>query len=354
MPVFNLTVPIAVKAMLQRYPPDTLRPGDVLITNDPWLCAGHLFDIAVVTPVFRDGSMVALTATVGHVGDIGGTKDSPARPRDLRRGPADPADVPGTGPGEPNEDLLTLLGRERAQARRRCWATCTPSSPPTSSARTGWSRSWTITGCTTCAHSPPWCRTGPNARCATPSARWPTGCTTRSRRTTRSAPCSATRLKLTVSGDAIELDFAGAPAAAAAGRAELHLVSYTSAHATYPLKCMLSPGVRGNAGCYRPFTVKAPLGSVLNCEKPASVNLRTRVGWYLAPNIFRALSNAAPGQVQAQTGLPHAVNIYGRDPDGAIYADHFFIGRRPGRVGARATARARCCTRHPRPTPRSS
>ena len=55
MPVFNLTLPIAVNAMIERYPPETLEPGDVLVTNDPWLCAGHLFDIAVAVPVFRAG-----------------------------------------------------------------------------------------------------------------------------------------------------------------------------------------------------------------------------------------------------------------------------------------------------------
>ena len=54
--------------------------------------------------------------------------------------------------------------------------------------------------------------------------------------------------------------------------------------------------------------------------------MRTRVGWYIAPNIFRALAEAAPTQVQAQTGLPHAVNIYGRERDGFLYADHFFMG----------------------------
>ena len=58
MPVFNLTLPRAVKALLARYPAETLKPGDVLITNDPWLCAGHLFDIAIVTPVFREARVV--------------------------------------------------------------------------------------------------------------------------------------------------------------------------------------------------------------------------------------------------------------------------------------------------------
>ena len=95
-------------------------------------------------------------------------------------------------------------------------------------------------------------------------------------------------LKITVQGDAIELDFAGAPAQLPQGGLNC-TYSYTAAHATYPMKCILSPQVRSNAGCYRPFTVKAPDGSILNCDKPASVNLRTRVGWYIAPNIFRAL-----------------------------------------------------------------
>ena len=51
MPVFNLTLPRAVKALLKRFPVETLQPGDMLVTNDPWLCAGHLFDIAAVSPV---------------------------------------------------------------------------------------------------------------------------------------------------------------------------------------------------------------------------------------------------------------------------------------------------------------
>jgi 5-oxoprolinase (ATP-hydrolysing) len=136
-------------------------------------------------------------------------------------------------------------------------------------------------------------------------------------------------LKLTVQGDTIELDFAGAPDQLPQGGLNC-TYSYTAAHATYPMKCILSPQVRSNAGCYRPFTVKAPEGSILNCTKPASVNLRTRVGWYIAPNIFRALAGAAPGQVQAATGLPVAINIYGREANGAVYADHFFMGAGQG------------------------
>jgi 5-oxoprolinase (ATP-hydrolysing)/N-methylhydantoinase A len=89
---------------------------------------------------------------------------------------------------------------------------------------------------------------------------------------------------------------------------------------------MLTPTVRGNAGCYRPFTVLAPEGSILNATYPVAVNLRTRTGWYLAPNIFAALAEAAPDAVQSFTGLPVAMNIYGRDGDGRYYSDMLFCG----------------------------
>ena len=32
-----------------------MQPGDHYITNDPWLGTGHLHDLTVVTPAFRDG-----------------------------------------------------------------------------------------------------------------------------------------------------------------------------------------------------------------------------------------------------------------------------------------------------------
>src|SRR5207248_5315026 len=126
-------------------------------------------------------------------------------------------------------------------------------------------------------------------------------------------------------GDTIEVDFEGAPPQLPQGGLNCTL-NYAASHATYTLKCMLTPNVRGNAGCYRAFTVKAPAGSVLNADKPMAVNLRTRTGWYIAPNVFGALAGAAPERVQAATGLPVAVNIYGRDVAGGIYSDHLFMG----------------------------
>ena len=126
-------------------------------------------------------------------------------------------------------------------------------------------------------------------------------------------------------GEAIDVDFAGAPPQQPRGGSNCTF-SYTAAHTVYPLKCILSPGVPSNAGCYRPFRVTAPEGSILNCTKPASVNVRTRTGWYIAPNLFMALADAVPDHVQAFTGLPASITLYGQGPDGRFYSDHLFQG----------------------------
>ncbi len=66
------SVPSAVKGALRKIPADSLRQGDVLITNDPWICAGHLPDVVVMTPVFVRERLMAFTVTVAHHLDMGG------------------------------------------------------------------------------------------------------------------------------------------------------------------------------------------------------------------------------------------------------------------------------------------
>jgi N-methylhydantoinase B len=62
----------AVYHFIDKFPTQTMRPGDVFITNDPWKGTGHLHDFTMVTPVFRQTRLVALFASTSHVVDIGG------------------------------------------------------------------------------------------------------------------------------------------------------------------------------------------------------------------------------------------------------------------------------------------
>lgn len=49
-----------------------LRPGDVLLSNDPFQGGSHLPDVTVVTPVFHGGRLVFFVANRGHHADVGG------------------------------------------------------------------------------------------------------------------------------------------------------------------------------------------------------------------------------------------------------------------------------------------
>src|SRR5262252_203592 len=62
----------SMKHFLAAFPPDKLAPGDVLVTNDPWMTAGQINDITITTPCFKNGQLVALFANTCHSADIGG------------------------------------------------------------------------------------------------------------------------------------------------------------------------------------------------------------------------------------------------------------------------------------------
>jgi 5-oxoprolinase (ATP-hydrolysing) len=332
MPVFNLALPRAVKAMLDAYPAETLVPGDVLVTNDPWLCAGHLFDIAIVTPVFNGSRLIGLTATVAHVADIGGTKNQ-LTTRELYEEGLQIPPMKLCEAGKPNETLFRLI-RENVRTpeqvigdihaimaaneigARRLAEFLQDYAMPDLRALTEVVQSKSEQAMRAAI------RAIPDGVYSGESWTKPVDGELR------------VPVKLTVQGDTIELDFEGAPAQLTQGAFNCTF-NYTASAATYPLKCILTPQVRGNAGCYRPFVIKAPPSSIVNCSKPAPVSSRVRVGWYIAPAIFRALANAMPAMVQGFTGVSSNPRVYGMNTRGQAHSDIFFSG---GGQGASAHA----------------
>jgi len=119
--------------------------------------------------------------------------------------------------------------------------------------------------------------------------------------------------------------------------------NYTHAYTTYPLKCAISPTVPNNEGSFRPITVTAPEGSIVNAKFPCAVGARHLIGHFLSQAIFGALVQAIPGQVIADgsAGLWNT-QFEGEDQDGRIFAYIFFsaggMGARPAMDGLPATA----------------
>lgn len=323
MPVFNLTLPIAVNAMIERFPAQMLSDGDVLVTNDPWLCAGHLFDIAVAVPVFREDRIVAFVGIVGHVSDIGGTKDD-LNAREIYDEGIQIPPMKLFRAGKPNEDLFELL----AENVRRPDQVLGDVHAMVAAGVTGAERikefmeEYGMHDLEALANVVQNRAEGAMRKAV---KELPDGVYDHVVRADGLDAIMTYPIQVTVDGEEIGVDFAGAPPQTDRGGSNCTL-SYTMAHATYPLKCILTPEIPGNAGCYRPMAVTAPLGSIMNCEKPKAVNTRTRTGWYVAPNIFGALAEAAPENVQSFTGLPSSALFYGVGPDGVTYSDHLFQG----------------------------
>src|SRR5712671_7220518 len=102
------TMAEAVVHFLERFPLDTMRPGDHFITNDPWLASGHLHDITVVSPVFRGPRAVALFACCCHQVDIGGLGQG-ADGRSIYEEGLQIPPMKLVKAGELNEDLLSIV-----------------------------------------------------------------------------------------------------------------------------------------------------------------------------------------------------------------------------------------------------
>lgn len=335
MPVFNLTLPRAVKALLKEFPPETLREGDALITNDPWICAGHLFDVAIVTPVFRKGRLVALVGSIAHCSDIGGTRHY----QNVREVYEEGLQIPPMklyDAGVPNRTLFALLERNvRKSAMVLGDVHAQHGANLVARARLlAFLDAYDLDDLADLAYEV-------QARAERAMRDAISGLPDGTYRSRVAFDGVGTPLELGVAihvaGDSLRVEWEAPPQLARGGIN--CTLNYTAAHTVYALKSILTPDIPSNAGCFRPIDVVAPAGSMLNCAYPAAVNLRTHTGWYCAPAVFAALAEVLPNAVQAFTGLPMGAGAYGVDEDGAVFNDHLFQGGGQG-AGARGDGKS--------------
>jgi N-methylhydantoinase B len=110
--------------------------------------------------------------------------------------------------------------------------------------------------------------------------------------------------------------------------------AYTFAMTAYAIRCALLPGLPNNEGMYRPLTVTAPEGSLLNPRFPAAVVSRATTGHYVPVLVFGALHTVIPERVMAGVGSPlWAITQSGVRDDGRPYTNVFFFN---GGMGATA------------------
>ncbi len=331
MPVFNLTMPNVTKKILQQYPAESFKPGDVFITNDPWLCAGHLPDTAIVSPIFHQGRFVGFAGSIANVSDIGGTLDQKRVRESYEEGLFIPICKLYDG-YEPNElvfDLfrwnvraaeMVLIDIEAQVAANEVGSRRIVDFLDEYKLEDLAGLSAAIRGRSESAMR--------RAISALPDGTYANEVETDGLMT----PLKIA-VKITVSGDEMTFDYTGSSPQVDQGGLNCTLI-YTIGHTTYPMACLLTPDVPVNEGCFAPITVEAPEASVVNCEFPASVGARVNTGWFLHGAIFGALADAVPEGIQAGNGLMSSIQAYGSEAGGRVFNAHLFIG---GGRGATST-----------------
>ena len=330
MPVFNMVMPNVVKHLLDKFPREHMQPGDIFLTNDPWLCAGHTPDIAIVTPIFSDRHVIGFVGNIANTSDIGGVLDLRKARDSYEEGILFPLCYLYRA-GVPNQLVFELFEKNvRIPEMVLADLEAQVASNAVGVERTlALLAEYELADLAELSHEV--CQRSEQAM----------------RRAIHELPDGVYRhevytdglgtpLKLaatiTIAGDHIHVDYTGTAPQVDRGGLNCTL-TYTTGHTLFPLKCLLTPTVPSNEGDFAPISLYAPEGSILHCTFPASVSLRVNTGWYLHELIFGALSHILPDRVQAGNGLMSSLRTYGRDMEGRPYNAHLFAGGGRGAGG---------------------
>jgi N-methylhydantoinase B len=286
----------AVKHFLTKFPVETMSDGDHFITNDPWLSSGHLHDVTVVTPTFRDGAIVGLFACCCHQVDIGGLGQGPDGKSVYEEGFAIPI-MYLARKGETNQDLLDLV---RYNVRMPDQVEGDIMSYMASNEAGG-------------RHLNQMLDEFPGTELRDLS----NFILERSRKAVidqigmlangvyknsitvdgYDRPVTL-QAAVEISDDRIVIDYTGSARASNYG---INLVmNYTLAYTCYGIRTMVAPGVPNNAGSLEPIAVTAPEGSILNVVRPAPVSARHIIGQFLPDLVLGCLAKVPGLEVPAE------------------------------------------------------
>lgn len=321
VPSFISTLPQTVKEMLKVFPADELKDGDVLITNDPWLGTGHLPDINIAMPIFLDNELIGFSASVAHSPDIGGRIRSPEAKEIYEEGLRIPISKLLIE-GEQNETLVNIIKqnvRVPDMVMGDIWAQITANNS-TKKGLLELMKEYHLRNIEELAEVIQ--QQSENA-IRKEIKKVPDGVYTYEVDGDGFEDPIKIKMKMEIKDDEVYVDYEGT--SRQVKRALNVVPAYTFAYTVYPIKCVLSPNIPNNEGCFKPIKVKAPKGSILNPDFPASVGARAMTGHLLPPAIFGAFSTVVPNQVQAASGSPlWAVHMAGEDK-GKRYASVFFL-----------------------------
>ncbi|WP_305985578.1 hydantoinase B/oxoprolinase family protein [Roseibium sp. MMSF_3544] len=290
------TMAEAVQHLRAHFAVEDMRPGDIFMTNDPWLASGHLNDFLLMMPVFFKGKVVGYTSCTSHLVDLGGQGMGPEGSDIFDEGLLIPPcklvdegqvnvllmDIVRANSREPiaNEgDIYALIACCEAGAKRLVELM----------------ESYAIDSLTILGnHIIDTSRMGTLAAIADiPSGVYRNELVVDGY--DRPLTLAAT---LTVAEDRLHLDFTGTSGLSPKG---INVpLNYATAYAVFAMRCIIGPDIPNNAGSLAPFTVNGPTDCILNAQRPAPVAMRHTLGQMMPDLVFGCLHQAVPDKVPAE------------------------------------------------------
>ncbi|MEQ8654852.1 MAG: hydantoinase B/oxoprolinase family protein [Kiloniellales bacterium] len=339
IPSFIATMPATIRVFIEEHGLESMREGDVFITNDPWHGSGHLNDASIACPIFRDGRVVAFAGVVSHLPDIGGRLRNPANRELFEEGFQIPP-MRLLRAGEEDATLVRLLRRNVRvpdETLGDVWAmvACVQSlGQRLNGLLDEMEIDLEVFAAEVIARTETAMR---RAIAEAPDGSWryriendgpeelPGGVVT---------IC----VRVTIAGERVTVDYEGS--SPQLPLAINTVLNYTFAYSAYALKALFAPWIPNNEGAFRPIEVRAPEGSILNPRRPAPCGARGMIGHLLPPAIFGALAEALPERVQAAPGSPSNNLQIASLGAGAHYAVNAFLGAGQGASGGQDGASA--------------
>ncbi len=352
LPIHLGSMPDAVSAIVAAF--DDYRDGDVFIHNDPYHGGTHLPDVNVVTPILHEGTLLGFACVRAHWPDIGSaTPGSYGAVTEIYGEGLCLPPIQLYAAGQLNRDVEAIIfanvrtpderrGDMRAQmaanlrACRRLSQLATKYGTETLLGIMQEVMDYSETMMRVLLRDMPDGEASFEDFCDGDGIIEPGA--------TEDAPITV-RLKVTKAGDRLIVDFEGSdPQVAGPMNAPLRV---TASGIFTTVKMVVDPNnmIPPNSGCWRPVTVLAPEGCVVNAQWPAPVVYANHeIGHRVADMLFGALAQIVPARVMAcSQGTSGIFILGGIDPrTGEAYVSFDTVkggfGARPTKDGINSVA----------------
>lgn len=317
LPIHLGSLSFSVKAATDAFAMSELHPGDMVILNDPYLGGTHLNDVTLVAPIFVGGELVGWAANRAHHLDVGGTVPgsfySAARENyqeGLRISPMKLVDA-----GELDHRLVGMIvGNCRLPAQMRV-----DLQSQISANRTAIIRVEDLIvryGSAVVRDAMSMVLDQSERRMRAAIRALPDGVYTASDYVDNDGitdvPCEV-RVAIRIRGDEVEVDFTGSSAQVDGPLNSVLGYTYSGVYMVF--QAATDPDIEPNAGCYRPITIMAPEGSIVNPAFPAACTGGNEVTCIVHNVVFRALAQVDGARVMAcDHGSSNNMIISGHDP----------------------------------------